>query len=119
MTKNLVAFGNLDKPLTLYNRTKTSADDHSSKIGNSQVVATVEEAVKGADIIWSCLQDERAVDAIYRQIFLLDLTGKLFVDSSTIPPEIADAIAKQVIDKGGEYVAMPGLSIPLTIRTTR
>ena len=109
MTKNLVLHGNLDKPLTLYNRTRNRAEEHSASIGHSIVAATLEEAVSNADIIWSCLQDQEAVEATFDSILTMKIQGKLFVESSTITPERTNSIARQVLRAGAEFVAMPGL----------
>jgi 3-hydroxyisobutyrate dehydrogenase-like beta-hydroxyacid dehydrogenase len=117
MTKNLVVHGNLDKPLILYNRTKVNAEKHSARIGHSKVADTIEEAVLQSDIIWSCLQDEEAVDSIFKSILALNIKGKLFVESSTITPEKANGIAQQVLTAGGEFVALPGIFFILLLPT--
>lgn len=109
MTKNIVLYGNLDKPLKLYNRTKSRAEEHSANLGHSTVAATLEEAVSDTDIIWSCLQDQEAVEATFGSLLKTNIQGKLFVDSSTITPEKTNSIARQVLGAGAEFVAMPGL----------
>ena len=109
MTKNLVAKGNIEKPLILYNRTRSRADEHSAKIGHSSVAATLEEAVVTSDIIWSCVQDQQAVTECFEKILTYDLHGKLFLECSTISPEVTNGLAKRVLSAGGEFVAMPGL----------
>lgn len=108
MTANLVRHGNLEKPLRLYNRTRSRAEAHSSGIGHSQVATSIEEAVLDADIVWSCLQDDEAVQATFDEILAVGIEGKLFVDSSSITPEKTNQIAKRVVEAGGEFVAMPG-----------
>ena len=37
------------------------------------------------------------------------IRNKLFIESSSITPETTNSIAKQVLDAGGEIVAMPGM----------
>jgi 3-hydroxyisobutyrate dehydrogenase-like beta-hydroxyacid dehydrogenase len=109
MTKNLVVKGNLEKPLILHNRTKLRAVEHSLEIGYSTVANTLEEAVSKSDIIWSCLQDQDAVESTFDEILKDDVKGKLFLESSTVLPELIDQLAKRVMDAGAEFVAMPGL----------
>lgn len=99
--------GNLEKPLILYNRTASKADEHSKRIGNSTVAKSLAELVAKSDIIWSCLQNDTAVTEIFEQILVLDVKGKLFLESSTIVPEHADNLAEKCIAAGAEYVAMP------------
>lgn len=108
MTKNIVAKANLEKPLILWNRTQQRAKEHSSKIGHSLVAATVKEAVTNADIIWSCLQDQEAVTETFEEISKMDIRGKLFLESSTVLPDVTNRIAKEVEEAGAEFVAMPG-----------
>lgn len=108
MTQNLVLYGNLDKPLTIYNRTKSHAVEHSALIGQSNVADTIEEAVQGSDIVWSCLQDEEAVESTFQEILKTNISGKLFVESSSITPDATNLIARQVLDAGGQFLAMPG-----------
>ena len=108
MTKNIVAKADLEKPLILWNRTRKRAEEHSASIGHSTVAATVKEAVTKADIIWSCLQDQEAVTEIFEEILEMDIRGKLFLESSTVLPDVTNRIAKQVEEAGAEFVAMPG-----------
>ena len=108
MTKNIVGKASLEKPLILWNRTQQRANEHSSNIGHSSVAATVKEAVTNADIIWSCLQDQEAVTETFEEILRMDIRGKLFLESSTVVPDVTDRIAKEVEEAGAEFVAMPG-----------
>ena len=108
MTKNIVAKADLEKPLILWNRTEKRAKEHSSRIGHSTVATTVKEAVTEADIIWSCLQDQEAVTETFEEILKMDIRGKLFLESSTVLPDVTNRIAKEVENAGAEFVAMPG-----------
>ncbi|TVY36626.1 putative oxidoreductase-like protein [Lachnellula occidentalis] len=101
MTRNLVLSGRLDEPLIIYNRTRSRAEEHSASIGHSTVAATIEDAVSCSDIIWSCLQDDEAVEFSFAQILRVDVTGKLFVDSSSVTPEVTDRIAQRILKAGG------------------
>ncbi|MCJ1243552.1 hypothetical protein MMC30_000749 [Trapelia coarctata] len=112
MTRNLVAKGNIEEPLILYNRTRSRAEDHSAKIGHSTVAATLEEAVSKSDIIWSCVQDQEAVIQCFEKILTQDLHGKLFLECSTISPEVTNNLARRVLGARGEFVAMPVFGEP-------
>ena len=83
------------------------------------VATSIKDVVTKADIIWSCVEDQEAVEQTFREILSTaehDLRGKLFIESSTIPPDATNRIAKQVLDAGGEFVAMPGTLNPLRNR---
>ena len=108
MSKNLVEKGNLDKPLILHNRTHSRALNHSQNIGYAVAVESVQEAVARADIIWTCLSDEGAVFETFDAIFQAGITGKLFVDCSTITSQGTNQLARRVRDAGADFVAIPG-----------
>lgn len=109
ITRNLVAKGQFAKPLIIYNRTKSRAEEQSTAIGQSVVVQSLSEVVSKADIIWSCVQNHEAVTEIFGGLLAQqDIRGKLFVESSTIPPEVADDLEKRIRSRGAEFVYMPG-----------
>lgn len=114
MTANLVSKTHLLNPIILYNRSRQRADEHSSKIGHSIVVSTVKEAIFRSDIIWICLQDQEAMLETFAQILTpdIDVKGKLFLDCSTILPEITSQLGRRILDHGAELVAMPGTCSP-------
>ncbi|KAF2637598.1 6-phosphogluconate dehydrogenase-like protein NAD-binding protein [Massarina eburnea CBS 473.64] len=114
MCRNLVEKGSLDKPLTLYNRTKKRSDDLAAQIGTdkTKVVETIQEAVKDADIVFMCLGDDDAVNTAVNAILEQDVDGKLVVDCSTVHPETTNALEKRITSKGGEFVAMPVFGAP-------
>jgi len=101
--------GRLEKPIILWNRTFATATEHAARLGHAEAVPTPEDAVARADVVWSCLSGQQAVLECFEKILAGDVRGKLFVECSTITPEATDKLAKQVLDKGGEFVAMPGM----------
>ncbi len=105
-----MAKSDLRSPLILYNRTRQRAEEHSSKIGDTVVARDLAELVSTCDVIWSCLEDEKAVFEIFTQILKLDLDGKLFIECSTILPDATRQLAQQIQDGGADLVAMPGYS---------
>jgi 3-hydroxyisobutyrate dehydrogenase-like beta-hydroxyacid dehydrogenase len=108
MTQNLVEKGGLEHPIVLYNRTSARAEEHSAHIGHSVVALSIEEAITKADIIWSCVQNQDAVAEIFDKATNLDIRGKLFVECSTILPDVTTKISEKVLAAGGEFIAMPG-----------
>ena len=114
MCKNLQAKGNLDKPLIVYNRTKKRADDlcQSFPAGKSTVASTVGEAVSQADIIFTCVGDDKAIDATIDEALKGGVQGKVFVDCSTVHPDTTEGLAKKITAAGGEFVACPVFGAP-------
>ncbi|ORY63089.1 NAD binding domain of 6-phosphogluconate dehydrogenase-domain-containing protein [Pseudomassariella vexata] len=110
MCKNLVEKGPLDSPLLLFNRTKKRSDDLSAKLGTdkTEALSSIEDGVKRADIVFTCLSNDAAVEEAYAAILRAgNLKGKLVVDCSTIHPDATEKTAKIVVDAGAEFVASP------------
>lgn len=111
MCKNLVQKGKLEKPLILYNRTTSRTVALNARIGHSIVAESVEEAVAPADITFSCLTDEAAVNQTFDKILTLDVKGKLFVECSTVLAEHMNELSRKVEAAGAHFIAMPGMHI--------
>ena len=108
MCKNLVQKGNLSSPLVLYNRTAKRTTELADRLGNCIVASSIADAVADADIIFSCLTDDKAVFETFEEILKHDVQGKLFVNCSTIQPDKSDELASRVEAKGAGLVTMPG-----------
>ena len=113
MCKNLVEKGNLDKPLLIFNRTISKATELESKLiqDKSKAVKSLDDAVRGSDIIFTCLGDDAAISDTIESALELDVKGKLFVDCSTVHPDTTNALAKEIEGKGARFVACPGVSL--------
>ncbi|KAF2235638.1 hypothetical protein EV356DRAFT_444624 [Viridothelium virens] len=114
MVKNLVEKGNLDKPLIIYNRTPKRAEDLSAKLpaGKTKVATSIDSAVKPADIIFTCVGDDKAITDTIDTCLKAEAKGKLFVDCSTIHPDTTNALAKAIVAQGAEFVACPVFGAP-------
>jgi 3-hydroxyisobutyrate dehydrogenase-like beta-hydroxyacid dehydrogenase len=114
MCKNLVEKGDLDKPLLIFNRTTKRAEDLSKALGagKSIVPSSIGEAVSKADIIFTCVGDDKAVDATIDEALKGTVKGKLFVDCSTVHPDTTEGLAKKITAAGAEFVACPVFGAP-------
>ncbi|TVY44621.1 putative oxidoreductase [Lachnellula subtilissima] len=112
ISQNLVTKGNLDQPLILWNRTHSISIIHAEAIGGSVAVDSVQEAVTKSDIIWSCLADQEAVASVFDTILKMDIKQKVFVECSTMTPQATTDLCHSVIQRGGEFVAMPVFGEP-------
>lgn len=101
MAKNLEKAG---FPLSVYNRSISKAEDFKE---NSTVYHTVSDLVENSDIIFTMLTNDDAVKAIYKEILLLNISGKLFIDMSTISPEMSSEIATAVKIKEASFIDAP------------
>lgn len=114
MCKNLVENGQLDKPLIIYNRTQQRAEDLSKSLpsGKSKVASSIKDAVAEADIIFTCVGDDAAINETIEAALHVNVKGKLFVECSTVHPETSEDLARKVTDSGAEFVACPVFGAP-------
>ena len=112
MCKNLIDKAPLTSPLIIFNRTTKRATDLSSQLppGKSTVVTSIEEAVSGSDIIFTCVGDDKAILATIETAVKGNVREKLFVDCSTVHPDTTNGLAKTLESHGAEFVACPGTS---------
>ena len=101
MAKNLEKAG---FSLSVYNRTTEKAADFKEK---STVCTTISEVIKNSGIIFTMLTDDTAVQSVYDRILENDLSGKLFVDMSTISREMSKKIKDSVTEKKGSFIDAP------------
>ena len=114
MCKNIVEKGDLDKPLILFNRTEKRAKDLSQTFseGKSVVASSIVDAVTKADIIFTCVGNDAAINETIDSALQADVKGKVFVECSTIHPDTSEALAKKITSSGAEFVACPVFGAP-------
>jgi 3-hydroxyisobutyrate dehydrogenase-like beta-hydroxyacid dehydrogenase len=114
MCKNLVEKGQLDKPLIIYNRTEKRATDLSNSLasGKSTVASSIDEAVSKADIIFTCVGDDAAINGTIDMALKSEVKGKLFVDCSTVHPDTTSGLEKKITAAHAEFVACPVFGAP-------
>lgn len=123
--ERVVSRGCLDCPLILYNRTtqKSRALASSLSPGSTLVVSSLKEGIAQADMIFTCLSNDSAVESTYRTIVsdlptiaattdAVSLEGKLFVGMETIHPDTADKLASLLATHGADFVSCPVLGPP-------
>src|SRR5436190_22282363 len=74
------------------------------------VTATPRELSTAADCIITMLTDAAAIDATYHGssgLLAGEVRGKLFIDMSTVRPEVEKALAKEVRNKGAALIECP------------
>lgn len=101
MAKNLEKAG---FTLFVYNRTEEKAEDFRSK---STVCQSVADLVNEADIIFTMLTNDQAVEAVYKDILKNDLSGKLFVDMSTISQKMSKEVGNSVKIEEASFIDAP------------
>jgi 3-hydroxyisobutyrate dehydrogenase-like beta-hydroxyacid dehydrogenase len=94
--------------LTVWNRTPAKADHIVSKGG--RLAPTARECATGKDLVFTCLSDEKALDAVLDgpDGALAGLTrGDTLVDLTTAGTRAARSVAGRVAARGAAFVASP------------
>jgi len=101
MASNLVK---ADHEVTVWNRTAGTA------VEGARAAASPAEAAAGAEVIWTCVSDTKAVENVLfgpQGVHESLSAGQVIVDSSTISPSATRQFAERVRARGVEYVDAP------------
>ena len=115
MVKNITEKADLGgKPVLVFNRTSSRSEQLSQKLGSDKVkvASSIEEAVRTADIIFTCVGDDQAIEDTIQSALKASVSGKLFVDCSTVHPDTTDKLAKTIQGAGADFVACPVFGAP-------
>ena len=117
MIKNLILKGTYSSPLLVYNRTASKVEKFVSALpahkNKAEAASSIEDCVKGADIIFTCVGDDAAITStIETALKVPEAKGKLFVDCSTVHPDTTNALASKVNEAGADFVACPVFGAP-------
>jgi 3-hydroxyisobutyrate dehydrogenase len=94
--------------LTLWNRTPGKSKALTD--AGAKLVATPEDVAEHSEVVITMLTDADAIDHVYngeKGLLASDATGKLFIEMSTVRPEIPIALANVVRASGGRFVECP------------
>jgi 3-hydroxyisobutyrate dehydrogenase-like beta-hydroxyacid dehydrogenase len=101
MAANLVKAGN---EVAVWNRTP------GKTVEGARTAESPGDAANGAEIVWMCVSDTRAVEAVLfgpQGVESTIASGAVVVDSSTISPSAEHQFAERLRAKGVEYVDAP------------
>ena len=101
MAANLVKAGHA---VTTWNRSAGKA------VAGAKSAATPHEAATGAEVIWICVSDTKAVNEVLfgqHGAYEAIQKGALVADSSTILPEASQEFAARVRERGADFVDAP------------
>ena len=95
-------------PVTVWNRTPGRTEPLAA--AGARVAATPEALAVQCDVVITMLTDAAAIDATYRGskgLLAGDVRGKLFIEMSTVRPEVEEALEKSVSGKGAALIECP------------
>jgi len=99
---------NVEHGVTVWNRTREKTEALAS--AGAGVAATPTELATRVEIVITFLTDAAAIDATYRGksgLLAGEVRGKLFIDMSTVRPEVEKALAKDVANHGAALIECP------------
>jgi len=71
------------------------------------VAATPQTLASACEMVISILTDANAVDQVYGEMLKADVKGKLFIEMSTVRPEVQKALSQKVLSRGARLVECP------------
>src|SRR5258705_202638 len=92
----------LGHEMMVWNRTA----DKARSLG-FPVAATPQALASGCEIVISILTDAKAVDQVYGEMLSGDVKGKLFIEMSTVRPQVQRALSQRVLSRGAKLVECP------------
>jgi len=94
--------------LVVWNRTPEKTAALTAK--GATAAPTAADLARAVEAVVTILFDAEAIDGVYRTrdgVLATDLSGKLVIDMSTVRPQTAIALAKDVRARGGTFVECP------------
>jgi 3-hydroxyisobutyrate dehydrogenase len=94
------------RDVTVWNRTPEKA----RAVAGAKIAASPAELAQNNDVVITILTDSTAQDAVYNEtsgLLQANISGKLFIDMSTVLPKAEIALAAAVRAKGGAFVECP------------
>ena len=98
----------LGHEITVWNRTPGKTRDLAAS--GAKIAASPAALASVAEIVMTILTDAEAIHAVYggpQGLLSGNVTGKLFIEMSTVRPEVEIALAATVKQKGGALVECP------------
>ena len=98
----------LGHELTVWNRTPDKT--RALATAGARVAASPAAVAAASEVVLTILTDDKAIDALYngpQGLLSGNAAGKLFIEMSTVRPEIEVALAEKVTKKGAALVECP------------
>jgi len=92
----------LGHEMMVWNRTA----DKARSLG-FPVAATPQALASACELVITILTDAKAVDQVYGEMLSGDVKGKLFIEMSTVRPNVQKALSHKVLSKGAKLVECP------------
>jgi 3-hydroxyisobutyrate dehydrogenase len=98
----------LGHELTVWNRTAEKTQELAA--AGAKVAASPAALAGSADVVITILTDEKAIEALYsgpQGLLSANVAGKLFIEMSTVRPEVEVALARKVMQNKAAMIDCP------------
>ncbi|GKZ24534.1 hypothetical protein AbraIFM66951_006070 [Aspergillus brasiliensis] len=114
MAANIAQKGPQTTPITLYNRTSSKATTFASTLppNKATVSTSLADAISNATIIFICVGDDAALEAIISGLPTSSLSSKIIVDCSTVHPDTSRKVHSTLASHGASFIACPVFGAP-------
>lgn len=102
MSMNLVKSG---FQVNVYNRTRGKMETLID-VG-AKASASIDELCKNSDVIFVMLSNDEAVESVFTELLKCDVHGKLFINMSTISPNLAISLSDRCYKEDASYLDAP------------
>jgi 3-hydroxyisobutyrate dehydrogenase len=96
----------LGHEMMVWNRTADKARE-LAKSGGFSVAATPRELAGRSEMVITILTDAKAVDEVYGEMLGGDVKGRLFIEMSTVRPDVPKRISSSVKGQGASFIECP------------
>jgi 3-hydroxyisobutyrate dehydrogenase len=94
--------------ITVWNRTPAKTKELAA--AGAKVAATPAALVDGVEVVITMLTDDKSIDDLYHRpqgLLSGNARGKLFIEMSTVRPDVERALAEKIRQKGGSMIDCP------------
>lgn len=102
MALNLIEAG---YDLSVYNRTDSKLEALIN--AGAKPYRSIVDICEDSDVIFTMLSDNAATSDVFDQLLSIDITDKLFINMSTISPDLSVKLSEKAIRKNSRYLEAP------------
>jgi 3-hydroxyisobutyrate dehydrogenase len=101
-------------PLVVYNRTPAKADSLVAR--GAEVASTAADLAGQVEIVFTSLADDEALEAVAGELIAAARAGTVFVDTSTVSPDVSARVAALAEAASVDYLRAPVSGNPTVVR---
>lgn len=92
-------------PLCIYDVKKKACE--TLQQNGAIITPSISALVSECDVIFSMVPENKHVEIVYDEVVQCDITGKIFLEMSTISPKLSEYYANKIKDRGARLLDCP------------